>query len=95
MRIYHISVRNKPAAVVLGATAVVVGGVLLVVGLALVAGLVVAGAALGVGTLLSRTSMRKRDGDPASESPRVYPGLDPGQEVFPPPDRSGTLGRGA
>jgi hypothetical protein len=96
MRVYHINIRNKPAAVALGATAVIVGGVLVVIGLALVAGLVVAGAALGAGALLRRSRMRQRDEDASSGPSRVYPGLDPTQEVFPPPtEPPHTLERGA
>jgi hypothetical protein len=74
MRVYQITVRNKAAAVAIGATALVVGGTLVAVGLTLIAGLALGGAVLGAGAL----AIRRLTGRPT-----VRP-LDPAQEVFPP-----------
>ena len=74
MRVYQITVRNKAAAFAIGATALVVGGVLVAVGLTLFAGLALGGAVLGAGAL----AIRRLTGRSAVRS------LDPAQEVFPP-----------
>jgi hypothetical protein len=74
MRTYQITVRNKAAAIAIGATAVVVGGALLAIGLTLFAGLALGGAVLGAGALVIRRLTGK---------PTVRP-LDPAQEVFAP-----------
>lgn len=75
MRAYQITVRNKAAAVVIGATALLVVGALVAVGLTLVVGLAVGGAVLGAGTRIIR---RLTGGTPARP-------LDPTPEVFLPP----------
>jgi hypothetical protein len=94
MRIYQITVRNRPAALVLAAAAVVAGGALIAIGLALAAGLVVGGALLGGGVLLLRRAARGHGAGSSRRSARVYQGLDPAQEVFPPPaDPPRTIGR--
>jgi hypothetical protein len=74
MRVYQITVRNKGAAIAIGAMAVVVGGALIAIGLTLFAGLALGGAALGAGALVFRRLTGR---------PTVRP-LDPAQEVFPP-----------
>ena len=73
MRVYRITVRNKAAAVAIGAMAVVVGGALVAIGLTLFAGLALGGAALGAGAM----AVRRLSGRPTIRS------LDPAQEVFP------------
>ena len=75
MRVYQITVRNPTAAVVIAATALVVGGALLALGLTLFAGLALGGAALGAGAAIVRRLTGRR---------RVTP-LDPAREVFPAP----------
>jgi len=84
MRVYRITVRNTPSAVVVGAIALVVGGALLTLGATLLAGLVLGGTALRAGTL----AIRRLTGRPT-----VRP-LDPEQEVFPLalPDSPGSPG---
>lgn len=79
MRVYQITVPNKAAAVVIGATALLVVGALVAVGLTLVVGLAVGGAVLGAGTWIIR---RLTGGTP------VRP-LDPTREVFPPTPTEG------
>jgi hypothetical protein len=74
MRVYQITVRNKAAAVVIGAAALVVGGALVAIGLTLFAGLALGGAALGAGAVLIRRLTGRQSVRP----------LDPAQEVFPP-----------
>jgi hypothetical protein len=74
MRVYRISVRSTPAAIVVGAIALVVGGALITLGATLIAGLALGGAALRAGAL----AIRRLTGRPT-----VSP-LDPLQEVFPP-----------
>jgi hypothetical protein len=72
MRVYQITVRNKAAALAIGATALIVGGALVAIGLTLFAGLALGGAALGAGALVFRRLTGR---------PTVGP-LDPAQEVF-------------
>ena len=72
MRVYQITVRNKAAAVAIGATALVIGGALVAIGLTLFAGLALGGAALGAGALVFRRLTGR---------PTIRP-LDPAQEVF-------------
>lgn len=74
MRVYQITGRSKPAAVIVAATALVFGGAVVAVGLTLFAGLALGGAALGAGALIVRRLTGRRRGGP----------LDPAQEVFPP-----------
>jgi len=74
MRVYQITVRNKPAAVIVAATALVVGGALVALGLTLFTALALGGAALGAGAWIVRRLTGR---------PPVGP-LDPAQEVFPP-----------
>ena len=91
MRVYQITVRNKAAAVAIGASALVIGGALIAIGLTLFAGLALGGAALGAGALV----IRRLTGRPTVKS------LDPAQEVFPPAppeqraSRDGATGRPA
>lgn len=85
MRVYQITVRNKAAAVALGATVVVVGGALVVVGLTLLTGLLLGGAVLGTGALLIRRLTGGKGTAGSRASTRIDSGLDPAQEVFPPP----------
>ena len=72
MRVYQITVRNKAAALAIGATALIGGGALVAIGLTLFAGLALGGAALGAGALVFRRLTGR---------PTVRP-LDPAQEVF-------------
>jgi hypothetical protein len=74
VRVYQITVRNKAAAVAIGAAVVIVGGALVAVGLTLFFGIALGGAALGAGALLFRRLSGRHTGRP----------LDPAQEVFPP-----------
>ena len=74
MRVYQITVRNKAAALAIGAAALVLGGALVAIGLTLFARLALGGAALGAGTLIFRRLAGR---------PTIRP-LDPAQEVFPP-----------
>ena len=84
MRVYHITVRNKAAAVAMGATALVVGGALVAIGLTLFAGIAIGGAALGAGALIIRRLTGRQPVRP----------LDPAQEVFPAPtDATRQIGR--
>jgi hypothetical protein len=91
MRVYQITVRNKAAALAIGATALIVGGALVAIGLTLFAGLALGGAALGAGALVVRRLTGR---------PPVRP-LDPAQEVFsptqprPPASLDGATGRPA
>ena len=77
-RAVHLTLRGRTAAVALGATAVIAGGVLVALGLTLIAGLVVVGTAAGGSTML----FRRLTGRHAGRSRHRY-GLDPAQEVFP------------
>ncbi len=88
LRIYGISVRNRPAAIALAAVALAVGAVFVAFGIVLLLGLAAVGTAIGTGVLLyraltGRSVDRLRRPEPPSD-------LDPSLEVFPsktPPDK--------
>jgi hypothetical protein len=82
MRVYQITVRNKAAALAIGATVVIVGGALVAVGLTLLAGLALGGAVLGTGAVV----LRRLTGRPTVRS------FDPALEVFAPPDATREIG---
>ena len=75
-RSVHLTVRNRAAAVALGAAVIVVAGVLFALGLTLLLGMATVGIAAGAATMLYRRLTRGRRGRPV-------PGLDPSMEVFP------------
>ena len=88
LRIYGITVRNRPAAIALAAVALAIGAVFVAFGIVLLLGLAALGTAIGTGVLLYR-ALTGRRGDRARRS-ELPSDLDPSLEVFPsktPPDK--------
>lgn len=81
-RVVKFTVKNRAAAVALGATALVLGGVLLALGITLLVGVAVVGTAVGTGVMLYRRLAGRG-------APRVNGAarLDPRLEVFAEPPR--------
>ena len=81
MKVYALTIRNRPAALALGLLVLGAGAALLLVGIAILAAIAIAGGVLGTGIMLYRAIRggRRELGGP----PRV--GFDPSLEVFPAP----------
>lgn len=81
LRVYGLTVRSRPAAIALAATALAVGAVFVAFGIVLLVGLAAVGAVVGASVLLFRSLTGRGSG--RLHAPRHDAELDPSLEVFP------------
>ena len=86
VRVYRLTARNKLAVALLTLVALGAGALVLAFGLALLAALAAAGVVAGAGTAVWRRLRGGRSSLPGA-APNARAGLDPGKEIFHPPER--------